>query len=189
MKKIKEIKKELNVTDADIANIFGYKTQPSYSNSSAKPRIEKAIEIIYNKIKSNQNMKTQINHLRSGAKNQILNKEVDYSELPRQGLESRHAGSPRTEWAETFKKIREENPKEMKIRLKGRELTLKTGYSLSEKSVWWSTALEKDFAEKFVKTSPNPSIRPSLTISEGGVIVYNGKNTDIELCPSLIEII
>lgn len=189
MKNIKEIKKELEITDTDISNIFGYKTLASYTNSSAKRRVEKGIELIYNKIKNNKVMKKQISHLRSGAKNQILNIEVDYSELPRQGLEDRHAGSPRAEWRDTFKKIKEENPEEMKIRLKGEELTLKAGYSLSEKSVWWSALLDKEFAGKFIKTSPNPSIRPSLTISEGGVIVYNGKNSDIELCPSLIEIL
>jgi hypothetical protein len=44
---IKEVKKNLGLTDIDIANIFGYENAGSYRNSSKKPTIEKAILTIY----------------------------------------------------------------------------------------------------------------------------------------------
>lgn len=45
---IKEIKKAEKLTDRDIAKAFGYKTTAAYSYSSAKKRIEKGIEFVYN---------------------------------------------------------------------------------------------------------------------------------------------
>jgi hypothetical protein len=45
---IKEIKKSESLTDRDIAKAFGYKTTAAYSYSSAKKRIEKGIEFVYN---------------------------------------------------------------------------------------------------------------------------------------------
>jgi hypothetical protein len=45
---IKEIKKAKKLTDRDIAKAFGYKTTAAYSYSSAKKRIEKGIEFVYN---------------------------------------------------------------------------------------------------------------------------------------------
>ena len=46
--KYKEIKKELRIIDADIAEMFGYKNKLSYANSTAKKRIEKGLEQFYN---------------------------------------------------------------------------------------------------------------------------------------------
>ncbi len=51
MKSYREIKKELGLNDSQIADMFGYKTPISYSTSTAKPRIEKGIEGLYDKIK------------------------------------------------------------------------------------------------------------------------------------------
>jgi hypothetical protein len=45
---IKEIKKVNSLSDADIARAFSYKSTMAYSNSSAKKRIDKGIEYIYN---------------------------------------------------------------------------------------------------------------------------------------------
>ena len=45
---IKEIKKVNSLSDADIAQAFGYKSTMAYSNSSAKKRIDKGIEYFYN---------------------------------------------------------------------------------------------------------------------------------------------
>jgi hypothetical protein len=50
-KSIKEIKKELNLTDSDIAEMFGYKSAVSYRNSSRKANIEMGIEKFYHLIK------------------------------------------------------------------------------------------------------------------------------------------
>jgi uncharacterized protein (DUF427 family) len=44
---IKEIKKLNSLNDSDIAEAFGYKNAASYSNSSAKRRIEKGLEWFY----------------------------------------------------------------------------------------------------------------------------------------------
>lgn len=48
---IKQIKQTLKLSDAEIAEMFGYKTAMAYYNSSAKSRIEKGVEILYQKIK------------------------------------------------------------------------------------------------------------------------------------------
>lgn len=44
---IKEVKKALKITDADIAQWFGYRDRNSYYNSVRRERIEKAIVTIY----------------------------------------------------------------------------------------------------------------------------------------------
>lgn len=53
MKTFNEIKKELNLTDAKMAEIFGFKNASSYSHSSAKQRYEDAVVKLYEIIKSN----------------------------------------------------------------------------------------------------------------------------------------
>lgn len=45
---LKDIKKELKLTNKEIANMFGYKSEDSYKNSSAKKRIEIGIVKLYN---------------------------------------------------------------------------------------------------------------------------------------------
>ena len=43
----KQIKKQLNLTDADIAGFFDYKNANSFATSSAKNRIEKGLVSFY----------------------------------------------------------------------------------------------------------------------------------------------
>jgi len=50
-KTIKEIKKELGLKDADIAEMFGYKNAVSYRNSERKHHIEAGIKNLYHLIK------------------------------------------------------------------------------------------------------------------------------------------
>ena len=45
---IKEIKKAHHLSDKHIAEAFGYKSTIAYQSSSAKKRIDKGIEYIYN---------------------------------------------------------------------------------------------------------------------------------------------
>lgn len=47
-KTIKEIKKELGLKDADIAEMFGYKNAVSFRNSERRQQIESGIESLYN---------------------------------------------------------------------------------------------------------------------------------------------
>lgn len=47
MKAYKELKKELGLTDADIASFFDYKNSNSFATSSAKARIEKGLSSFY----------------------------------------------------------------------------------------------------------------------------------------------
>lgn len=51
MKTFNEIKKELDLTDAKMAEIFGFKNASSYSHSSAKKRYEDAVVKLYKLIK------------------------------------------------------------------------------------------------------------------------------------------
>lgn len=50
-KTIKQIKKDLGIGNRDIADAFGYKNRAAYDMSTAKPRIERGIEWIYDKVK------------------------------------------------------------------------------------------------------------------------------------------
>ena len=47
-----QIKKELDLTDAKMAEIFRFKNASSYSHSSAKQRYEEAVVKLYEIIKS-----------------------------------------------------------------------------------------------------------------------------------------
>ncbi|SDE79531.1 hypothetical protein [Riemerella columbipharyngis] len=47
---IKEIKKHLGLQNKDIAEMFGYKTPYAFNKSSARGRIEKGLELFYQKI-------------------------------------------------------------------------------------------------------------------------------------------
>jgi len=51
---IKQIKKELRIKNADIAKAFGYVNANSYATSTAKPRLQKGIEWLYETIKNNE---------------------------------------------------------------------------------------------------------------------------------------
>ncbi len=125
-------------------------------------------------------MKTQISQLRSGTKNQILNPEIDYS----------HSGSNNSDVESIWKRIIDENPDTMKIIVKGIEVDLKANWSLSCKSVtYWGNISKEDLEDKFgLKASKKET--PSISIQHGNiVIVSNGKNSFIHVCPSLIKII
>lgn len=52
-----DIKKELNITDEKIAEMFNYKNKLAYSNSSAKTRIEVALVSFYMLIKKSEGKK------------------------------------------------------------------------------------------------------------------------------------
>jgi|GEM_PF-3466562 len=53
LKTYKEIKKELGLKDADIAEMFGYKNVLSYRNAKdGKKRLERGIELLYSVIKN-----------------------------------------------------------------------------------------------------------------------------------------
>jgi len=48
---IKQVKKELGLTNADIAEIFGYKNMNSYYASARRNYIENGIVVLYERIK------------------------------------------------------------------------------------------------------------------------------------------
>lgn len=48
---IKDVKKALKIKDADIAEMFDFKNVMAYRNSSAKPRIEKGVLLIFKLLK------------------------------------------------------------------------------------------------------------------------------------------
>jgi hypothetical protein len=52
---IKGIKKQLGITNADIAHMFGYKNEASYRNAKeGKNRLERGIEALYSLIKKSE---------------------------------------------------------------------------------------------------------------------------------------
>lgn len=135
-------------------------------------------------------MKTQISHLRSGTRNQFLNSQIDYSKLPAASSHIGHGGSNSTEVRQFWDKVTLENPESMKIKIMDIEIVLTANWSKSRKSVVYFGSLEKkDLEEKFcVKSAINET--PAISIHSANLIsVTNGKNGNIYICPSLIEIL
>ena len=135
-------------------------------------------------------MKTQISQLRSGAKNQILNPEIDYSKLPKATSHVGHSGSNQEDVESIWKRITDENPETMKVIVKGIEVELTANWSLSRKSVsYWGSISKEDLEDKFCLKSSKKET-PSISIQHGNIIVVsNGKNSFSHVCPSLIEIL
>ena len=50
LKPIKEIKKELGLKDADLAEMFGYANANSFRTSKAKDKMQKGLELFYHMI-------------------------------------------------------------------------------------------------------------------------------------------
>ena len=135
-------------------------------------------------------MKTQISQLKSGTKNQILNPEMDYSQLPKATSHVGHSGSNQNDVEQIWKQVTSEHPETMKVRVKGIEIDLKANWSLSRKSVSYNGFLSKeDLEDKFyLKASKKET--PSISVQHGNIIVVsNGKNSFSHVCPSLIEIL
>lgn len=135
-------------------------------------------------------MKTQISQLRSGTKNQILNPEIDYSKLPNATSHVGHSGSNNADVESIWKQITDENPETMKVIIEGIEVDLKANWSLSRKSVsYWGSISKEDLENKFyLKASKKET--PSISIQHGNIIVVsNGKNSFIHVCPSLIQVL
>ena len=135
-------------------------------------------------------MKTQINTLRSGNKNQILNTEIDYSQLKPATSHIGHSGSNHLEVASIWSKVIQENPEIMLISIKGLELELKANWSGSRKSVsYWGCVSKEDLEEKFHLAAAKKH-EPYITIQSGNTImVGNGKKSYAYVCPSLITIL
>lgn len=134
-------------------------------------------------------MKTQISQLRSGKKNQILNPEIDYSQFPKTTSHLGHSGSNHADVESIWNRVIEENPKSIKVLIKGIEIELKANWSISRKSVsYWGSISKEDLEDKFyLKASKKET--PSISIQHGNIIIVsNGKNSYSHICPSLIDI-
>ena len=135
-------------------------------------------------------MKTQISQLKSGTKNQILNPEMDYSQLPKATSHVGHSGSKHADVETIWKRITDENPETMKVRVKGIEIDLKANWSLSRKSVSYNGFLSKEDLEDKFYLKASKKGKPSISVQHGNIIVVsNGENSFSHVCPSLIEIL
>lgn len=134
-------------------------------------------------------MKTQISHLRSGTKNQILNTTVDYSTLPRATSHLGHSGSNRNDVKITWEQILQENPKRITIEIFGEKYKLYRCESISKKTIVYRTILLEKRLNLFGLT-PSKNHNPFLSIHDANtVIADNGKKSYIHICPSLITIL
>lgn len=135
-------------------------------------------------------MKTQISQLKSGTKNQILNPEMDYSQLPKATSHVGHSGSNQNDVEQIWKQVTSEHPEQMKVRVKGIEIDLKANWSLSRKSVSYNGFLSKEDLEDKFYLKASKKENPSISVQHGNIIVVsNGKNSFSHVCPSLIEIL
>jgi hypothetical protein len=134
-------------------------------------------------------MKTQISNLRSGRKYQLLNANVDYSILAQSTSHVGHAGTNQNIVNETWDFVKKENQKNLQIILMEITINLTAKWSLSRKSVSYDSIISNDLAIKCGLKLAN-DMTPSIVIQDATTImVDNGKNSYIFLCPSLIKII
>ena len=132
-------------------------------------------------------MKTQVNTLRSGAKNQVLNPEIDYSLLPKASSHIGHCGTNNKIVTEIWNKVCQENKEKLTISLFGKEIDMKANWSISGKSVSYHASIP--FLENFLLT-PSKEELASITISgDCSIVVGNGRNHYVSVCPSLITIL
>jgi hypothetical protein len=133
-------------------------------------------------------MKTQINTLLSGTKNQILNENKDYSLFNKATSHNGHAGTSNVIVNQINEVLKTENKDAMKISFFGHEIELKATHSLSGKSCNWYGSLPVELASKLLILPKNP--KPYILIHSANLIeVRNGKNLYKYVCPSLIEIL
>lgn len=134
-------------------------------------------------------MKTQINNLRSGRKNQVLNPKIDYSNLPTATSHNGHAGSSLKSTNDAWKILIHENPNKLKIELFGEVLELGADWSLSGKSVSYEATISREFFTKNIPLDASKNEPYILVSGASNITVHNGKNSFIGICPSLITIL
>lgn len=134
-------------------------------------------------------MKTQINKLLSGTKNQQLNPNKDYSAFPLTRSSGSHSGSNHKLVAEIWSKVISENKTHIDIVLFGKEIRLKAHWSTTGKSVSYHSSLDREFAESKCRLKLAKRENPNISVLDANCIkVSNGKNSFHYLCPSLIII-
>jgi hypothetical protein len=135
-------------------------------------------------------MKTQINTLRSGSKNLLLNPNTDYSTLPRSTSHSGFVGTSHADAGKVWGNIVSENPDCLCIELFGRKFTLSATHSISGKSTYYACILENEFVSKNVPIDLAKDCVPFLQINGAtDIVVGNGLNDFVQLCPSFITIL
>lgn len=128
-------------------------------------------------------MKTQINSLRSGIKNQLLNRAVDYSQMPPATSHIGHGGTNHEITGKIFRKVLEENPDVMTIEVMGKK------YEMNRNKDYFICEISGEDVKKF-GVSPKKGKTGLLTIQGGSIIsVYNGGKGSGYLCPSFITIL
>jgi hypothetical protein len=135
-------------------------------------------------------MKTQINNLRSGNKNQITNPVIDYTNLPSATSHNGHAGTNINDVEQVWEQVKLQHPHSMKVLVKDMQVDLTANWSVSGKSVSYSGVISnQDLENKFyLKATKNKTA--TISIQHGNiVIVSNGKNSYVFICPSLITIL
>lgn len=133
-------------------------------------------------------MKTQINTLLSGSKNQILNDQIDYSQFPQATSHRGHGGTNRVEVNRIYSEVKKENPEQLTIKLFDHVIELKANWSKSGKSCSYFGALPKEVASMFF-TLPKDGTPYIQIDNANSITISNGKNAYQSVCPSLIEIL
>jgi len=136
-------------------------------------------------------MKTQISHLRSGAVTQALNKEVDYSILPRSTAHDAHAGSAVSDVSKVWKEVITENPWQLRITLNGKEFTLKSNWSGKLKAVYYYADISYAEIKELFDLDLPFSGTARILVEHANIINIANSNysTLFYICPSFINIL
>jgi hypothetical protein len=134
-------------------------------------------------------MKTQIKNLTSGTKNQIINPEKDYSQLPPASSHVGHSGSNSQAVEDTWNQVTTENPEKITIDIWNEEITLNANWSMSGKTCAYFADIPKEFLQKNTSLVPPKKGEPYISIQNANhIVIHNGKNSYKTICPSLVTI-
>jgi hypothetical protein len=136
-------------------------------------------------------MKTQISSIRCGSHNQFLNKDIDYSKLPRSTTNANmHSGSSEEKCNQVWRKVVDENFNWITIKIFDYKFTLIANHSKSGKSTTYWINCTDEFAQLIGITPTKVPNMCWLSIqSSKHILVGNGKNSYRYVCPSLITIL
>lgn len=134
-------------------------------------------------------MKTQINTLVSGLKNQFLNVNKDYSIFLESSSHCNHSGSNNKEVRAVWQEVIKENENGITILILGREIKLKANWSKSKESCFYAACMSSYIVEE-IGLVPTKNETASITIMDANCIrIRNGGNSFKYICPSLITIL
>lgn len=134
-------------------------------------------------------MKTQIKNLRIGAMRQVLNAKIDYTSEQQTISSGGHSGTSDFKVSAVWAKVVGENPKALKLKVKGVLVDLVKRVSISGKTIVYYGDIEKSDLKIFglVESKKHDPYISFFTANH--IEISNGGNSYVAVCPSLVDVL